>query len=132
LHFEAMKSAVPPNGGVQSRWFSNAQAAVGEIPPQLFQMRPSQRTLQQGSREVSDQFQDAVFRQSFAIAAVTAIERTAFINLCSPGGTRLGPRASQALVSSSSETSILINSQRPSDNLRFPEIENGEFCRNED
>jgi hypothetical protein len=79
LHFEAMKSAVPPNGGVQSRWFSNAQAAVGEIPPELFQMLPSRRTLQQGSREVSDRFQDAVFRQSFAIAAVTAIERTAFI-----------------------------------------------------
>ncbi len=91
LHFEATGSAVPLNGGVQSRWFSNAQAAVGQIPKELFEMLPPPRTLQQGLREVSDQFQYAwalgqghslfyaVFRQSFAVASVTAIERTAFI-----------------------------------------------------
>jgi hypothetical protein len=93
LHFEATGSAIPTNGGVQPRWFSNAQAAVGQIPSELFQILPSPRTLQQGAREVSDQFQYAwvvspgwrhslfyaVFRQSFAVAAVSALDRTAFI-----------------------------------------------------
>jgi hypothetical protein len=91
--FEATGSAVPPSGGVQAMWFSNAQAAIGEIPASLFEMLPVARTLRQGVREVSDQFQYswaltmerehalfyASFRQSFAIEAVTAIDRTTFI-----------------------------------------------------
>jgi len=93
LHFESTRSAVPPSGGVQSMWFSNAQAATRQIPERLFEMLPSPRTLEQGVREVSDQFQYAwaltperehslfyaSFRQSFAIAAVTAIDRATFM-----------------------------------------------------
>jgi hypothetical protein len=93
LHFESTKSVVPLTGGVQAVWFSNVQFAKGEIPTDLLRMLPEPRTLRQGVREVSDQFQYAwahtparehalyyaSFRQSFAIAAVTAIDRTAFL-----------------------------------------------------
>jgi hypothetical protein len=94
LHYEALRSVVPPTGGVQSLWFSNAQAARGEIPKDLFSLLPATRqTLKQGRREVSDQFQYtwvitperqhalfyATFHNSFAIAVVSATDRTLFI-----------------------------------------------------
>jgi hypothetical protein len=85
---------VPPKGGVQPIWFSNAQAARGEMPKALFSLLPATRqTLKQGKREVSNQFQYtwaitperrhalfyATFHRSFAIAIVSAMDRTAFI-----------------------------------------------------
>jgi len=94
LHYEALQTVVPPMGGVQPLWFSNAQAARGEIPKDLFSLLPATRqTLKQGRREVSDQFQYtwaitperqhalffATFHRSFAIAAVSAMARAAFI-----------------------------------------------------
>ena len=98
LHYEALRKVVPPTGGVQPRWFSNAQAARGEIPTGLFSLLPDTgQTLKQGSRDVSDQFQYAwalhdegtpepqhalfyaTFHRSFAIAVVSATDRTAFI-----------------------------------------------------
>ena len=94
LHYETLGNPVPPAGGVQPRWFSNSQAATGEIPKSLLALLPrTMHTLKQGSREVSEQFQYvwaltperqhtlfyAVFHQSFAIAVVTAMDRTAFI-----------------------------------------------------
>src|SRR5262249_36232033 len=90
----ALQTVVPPTGGVQPLWFSNAQAARGEIPKGLFSLLPATRqTLKQGRREVSDQFQYtwaitperqhalfyATFHRSFAIAVVSAMDRTAFI-----------------------------------------------------
>jgi hypothetical protein len=58
LHYEALRSVVPPKGGVQPIWFSNAQAARGEMPKALFSLLPATRqTLKQGKREVSNQFQ---------------------------------------------------------------------------
>jgi hypothetical protein len=93
LHFTAMGAPVPPQGGVQVMWFSNAQAIRGEMPENLLQMLPSPSTLRQGKKDVSDQFQYAwavteekdhallyaVFRQSFAIAALSAVDRSAFL-----------------------------------------------------
>jgi hypothetical protein len=94
LHFELHKRPVPLTGGVQSIWFSNVQAAKGEIPRDLLAILPTPRTMQQGKQHVADQFQYswvtteerehslfyAVFRQSFAIAAVTAHDRTKFLD----------------------------------------------------
>jgi hypothetical protein len=55
LHYEALQMVVPETGGVQPRWFSNAQAARGEIPKELFSLLPATRhTLKQGRREVSN------------------------------------------------------------------------------
>ncbi len=93
LHFEAHGSFVPQDGGVQSLYFTNVNAARGELPMQLIDLLPPARTLRQGRKEVSDQFSYsfqlteerrhsvfyAVFRQSFAIAAVTALDRTEFL-----------------------------------------------------
>jgi hypothetical protein len=94
LHYEALQMVVPETGGVQPRWFSNAQAARGEIPKELFSLLPATRhTLKQGRREVSNQFQYtwaitpggnhalfyATFHRSFAIAVVSAVDRTVFI-----------------------------------------------------
>jgi hypothetical protein len=93
LHHEELQNVVPPTGGVQPRWFSNAQAARGEIPSALFSLLPANRkTLKQGRREVSDQFEYtwvttperrhalfyATFHRSFAIAVVSAMDRSAF------------------------------------------------------
>jgi hypothetical protein len=99
LHYEALQNVLPPTGGVLPRWFSNAQAARGEIPNALFSLLPATRqTLKQGRREVGDQFEYAwvitperqhalfyaTFHRSFAIAVVTAMERPAFINADDP------------------------------------------------
>jgi hypothetical protein len=94
LHFALHKRPVPISGGVLPIWFSNVQAVRGEIPTNLLAMLPAPRTLTQGKRHVGDQFQYswtttedrhhtlvyAVFRQSFAIAATTADDRTTFLD----------------------------------------------------
>jgi len=93
LHFECFRKAVPRGGGVSSIWYSNVQAAKGEIPPQLLAMFNERWTLKQGKIHVSDQFEYswvttveeqhslfyAVFRQSFAIASLTAHDPSEFI-----------------------------------------------------
>jgi hypothetical protein len=93
LHFEHMGTPVPIAGGVQPMWFSNVQALSGEIPASLLEMLPSPTTLRAGRFEVSDQFRYsfvrtdegahslvyAMFRQSFAVAAVSAVDRAAFL-----------------------------------------------------
>jgi hypothetical protein len=94
LHFELHKRPVPVSGGVLPIWFSNVQAVRGEIPTNLLAMLPTPRTMMQGKQHVGDQFQYswtmtddrqhtllyAVFRQSFAIAATTADDRTKFLD----------------------------------------------------
>jgi len=64
-----------------------------ELPTEIIELLPTPRTLKQGKREVGDQFQYswalteekrhsvfyATFRQSFAIAAVTALDRSEFL-----------------------------------------------------
>lgn len=93
LHFELHGSFVPQEGGVQPMFFTNANAARGELPMEIINRLPTARTLQQGKKEVSSQFSYsfilteerrhsvfyAVFRQSFAVAAVTAIDRSEFL-----------------------------------------------------
>jgi hypothetical protein len=65
----------------------------GELPMQIINLLPPAQTLRQGRKEVSDQFTYsfrsteeerhsvfyAVFRQSFAVAAVTALDRSEFL-----------------------------------------------------
>jgi hypothetical protein len=94
FHVELHKRPVPISGGVLPIWFSNVQAARGEIPANLLSMLPAARTMAQGKQNVRDQFQYswvttddrdhtlfyAVFRQSFAIAATTADDRTKFLD----------------------------------------------------
>jgi hypothetical protein len=93
FHFEAHKSPVPIAGGVQPMYFTNVNAAKGELPMDLISLLPTPQTLRQGTWEVSSQFQCswrvteegrhsvfyAVFRSSFAVAAVTALDRTEFL-----------------------------------------------------
>jgi hypothetical protein len=93
LHFEAHGSFVPNEGGVQPMYFTNVSAAKGELPMEIINLLPPPKTLRQGQKEVSGQFSYsfllteerrhsvfyAVFRQSFAIAAVTALDRSEFL-----------------------------------------------------
>lgn len=93
FHFEAHKSPVPTDGGVQTMYFTNVSVAKGELPIDLINLLPAPRTLRQGQREVSSQFQYswrlteegrhsffyAVFRSAFAVAAVTALDRSEFL-----------------------------------------------------
>lgn len=93
LHFEAHGSFVPQEGGVQPMYLTNVNAAKGELPTQIIDLLPSPKTLQQGARDVRVQFTYsyllteerrhsvfyAVFRQSFAIAAITALDRHEFL-----------------------------------------------------
>jgi hypothetical protein len=93
LHYEAHRSPVPPSGGVQPIFYTNVSHLRGEIPSDLIKLLPAARTLKQGKREVSEQFQYswalseegrhsfffATFRFSFAIAAATALDRSEFL-----------------------------------------------------
>jgi hypothetical protein len=92
LHFETMKSPIPPAGGVQVMWFSNLQAMKDEIPRELFEMLPSPKSLQQGRKSVGDQFKYSValgelghmlyfasFNVSFAVAGVSAVDRSLWL-----------------------------------------------------
>jgi hypothetical protein len=93
LHYEAHGLPVPPSGGVQPMFFTNVNDLRGEIPTEVVELLPPPRTLKQGKREVSAQFRYswglteegrhsfffAVFRYSFAIAAVTAVDRSEFL-----------------------------------------------------
>jgi hypothetical protein len=93
LHYEAHGSPVPRAGGVQPMFFTNVSALRGELPAGIIELLPTPRTLNQGKWEVGDQFKYswalteerrhsvfyATFRQSFAIAAVTALDRSEFL-----------------------------------------------------
>jgi hypothetical protein len=73
-------------------WMTNMQALRGEMPKALLQFLPSTRTLSQGTKHVGDQFEFtwaiteegenglfyAQFRQAFAVAAITALDRSYF------------------------------------------------------
>jgi hypothetical protein len=93
LHYEVTGSAIPVAGGVQVIWFSNVQAMNGQIPAVLFERLPSPMTLQRGAKSVANQFsysyaraeQDhmlffASFNKSFAVAGITAVDRTIYLN----------------------------------------------------
>ncbi|MCA6104752.1 hypothetical protein [Bradyrhizobium australafricanum] len=89
LHYEVYGTPIPMDGGVQPMWFSNVQALNDQIPNELFEMLPSPSTLRQGRKNVEGQFlysyalaerghmlYFATFNKSFAIAGVTANDRS--------------------------------------------------------
>jgi hypothetical protein len=93
LHYEVRGAPIPAVGGVQVMWFSNLQALNGQIPSVLFELLPSPSTLQQGSKSVADQFEYsyapgerdhmlyfASFSTSFAVAGITAVDRSIYLN----------------------------------------------------
>ena len=53
FHFDEHKSSVPPEGGVQTMYFTNVSVVKGELPMELINLLPAPRTLRQGQREVS-------------------------------------------------------------------------------
>jgi hypothetical protein len=92
LHFEMRSAPIPPTGGALVMWFSNLQAMKGEIPNVLFELLPSPLTLQQGTKSVGDQFKYsfanserehmlyfASFNNAFAVAGITANDRTIYL-----------------------------------------------------
>jgi hypothetical protein len=92
LHHELRREPIPPAGGAQVMWFSNLQAMNGQIPQELFDMLPSSATLRQGVKSVEDQFEYsyatgvrnhmlyfASFNKSFAVAGVTAADRSIYL-----------------------------------------------------
>lgn len=74
-------------------WFSNVQFYNDEIPEILFQMLPAPITLQQGAKSAGDQFRYSMartdegdhmlyfasFNLSFAVAGITALDRTIYL-----------------------------------------------------
>jgi hypothetical protein len=92
LHYDVRGAPVPSSGGVRAMWFSNLQALNGQIPDILFEMLPSPSTLRQGSKSVEKQFlysyatgesdhmlYFASFRESFAVAGITALDRAIYL-----------------------------------------------------
>lgn len=93
LHFEEFRERIPDNGGVQSFYFTNVSAAKGEMPHGIIDVLPDRRTLRQGVQHVGDQFSwscartderrhsafYATFNQSFAILAVSALDRSEYL-----------------------------------------------------
>jgi hypothetical protein len=111
LHYEAHGAPVPKKGGVMALYFTNANAARGELPREIINMLPNRQTLKQGTKHVSDQFSYswlltderrhtafyAVFNDSFAILVTTALDRAEFLErhaakhtLYAPGAFRRG------------------------------------------
>jgi hypothetical protein len=94
LHFETLGTRVPDEGGVQAFYFTNVSAARGELPRGVIDILPEPLTLKQGTKHVSDQFSYsfkpteekrhsvfyAVFNDSFSIMAVSALDRTEFLD----------------------------------------------------
>ncbi len=92
LHAEAFGEPVPLDGAVMPIWYSNHQALRGELPQELLSVLPEGKTLSQGRKEVSDQFQYTwaiteersnglffvTFREAFAVAAITGLNRAFF------------------------------------------------------
>lgn len=93
LHHELHGSSVPVSGGVLPLYFTNVNAARGELPMEVVELLPAKRTLEQGKKHVREQFEYsyvtttegrhsvfyAVFRKSFAIMASTALDRAEFL-----------------------------------------------------
>jgi hypothetical protein len=92
LHYEVNGAPVPATGGVQVMWFSNVQALNDQIPQMLVDVLPSPSTLQQGAKSAGEQFRYsyttaesdhllylASFNKSFAVAGITAMDRTLFL-----------------------------------------------------
>ncbi len=94
LHYETFGEPVPATGAVQPMWFTNVQAANGELPMDLIKLLPPMQTLRQGRKEVGEQFQYSclvtteghhsvfygTFRSACAVAAVTALDRSEFLD----------------------------------------------------
>jgi hypothetical protein len=92
LHHEVRGAPIPADGGVLPMWFSNVQALRGEIPSVLFELLPSPTTLQQGVKSAKGQFDYsfavaerdhmlyfASFNRSFAVAGMTALDRSIYL-----------------------------------------------------
>jgi hypothetical protein len=92
LHYEVNGEPVPPAGGVQVMWFSNVQTLDDSIPQMFVDMLPSPSTLRQGTKSVAEQFKYshiaaerdhllylASFNKSFAVAGITAKDRTLYL-----------------------------------------------------
>ena len=56
LHYTTTGRIISPSGGAAVRWFSNFQAATDGIPPDLFKLLGSRRSLKQGNWGVEEQF----------------------------------------------------------------------------
>jgi hypothetical protein len=93
LHYEVYGAPVPAAGGVQVMWFSNVQALNDQIPQMLVDVLPSPSTLQQGAKSAGEQFRYsyttaesdhllylASFNKSFAVAGITAMDRTLYLD----------------------------------------------------
>jgi hypothetical protein len=95
VHYEELRQIIPRGGGVQAFYFTNANAARGELPREVIDLLPGPpKTLRQGIKHVSNQFgyswkltEDgrhnvvyAVFNDAFAILAVTALDRSVFLS----------------------------------------------------
>jgi hypothetical protein len=92
MHWAETRSIVPRTGGVAVRVYSNVEALEGKLPDALMKLLPGPQTLRQGTWDVADQFQYsarvtddhqmgvffASFRFSFAVAAVTGMDRSLF------------------------------------------------------
>ena len=86
LHYEISGRPLNPQGGIAMNWFSNYQKFTGQFPDEIMELFPEFKTLKNGIREVSSQFQYAwiisedgsygayftSFRMSFATLAIVS------------------------------------------------------------
>lgn len=90
LHYDRFGQVVPVSGGVSVRWYSNFDHITNKIPDDFLNIFGQRATLQQGSWNVSEQFEYswatpdparmvayfAVFRYSFAVAGFVVLDKT--------------------------------------------------------
>ena len=95
LHYAHTNKIVPTTGGIYVRWYSNYNRMTGNMPDWWINRFPSPKTLEQGKRNVCDQFQYslmitedktqggyfATFQKSFAILGLVLLERDPLLEL---------------------------------------------------
>jgi hypothetical protein len=117
LHFETTGRPLPLEGRVKSMWFSNVQTYSTDIFQPLINALPNPQTLQQGKKQVSDQFLYSYlvtadgakgayygwFNRSLAVAAFTCTSGfddnpsgTDQRRIIAPGDFRSGRRLAQS------------------------------------
>lgn len=83
LHYETTRRIVPLEGGVAVKWFTNYNAVTDGLPSELLKILGPEKTLQQGTWEVSDQFNYAyAIADTQALGAYFATFRISFAVLC--------------------------------------------------
>jgi hypothetical protein len=62
LHYKEFNKIIPAEGGIMSRWYSNADRLDNKLPNELISMMSKKALIQRAKRDLSDQFSYTSFK----------------------------------------------------------------------